>query len=78
MWQSYINIIHKIYIFLIWFYELTERYVIFLNNVTITLSDEETAKAKVIDLDQFYNFYVHDFQIKLFTTSKYCFNILKK
>jgi hypothetical protein len=32
-----------------------------VNNITITLSDEEMIKIKVIDLDEFYNFYVHDF-----------------
>ena len=38
-----------------------ERYVKFVNNVLITLSDEEMTKIKVIGLDEFYNFYVHDF-----------------
>ena len=38
-----------------------------MNNVTITLSDEEIAKIKVADLDEFYNFYVHDL---------FCFKIL--
>ena len=33
----------------------------FVNNIIITLSDEEMIKIKVIDLDKFYNFYVHDF-----------------
>jgi hypothetical protein len=28
---------------------------------TITLLDEEITKIKVVDLDQFYNFYVHNF-----------------
>jgi hypothetical protein len=32
-----------------------------MNNVTITLSDEEMTKTKVIDLDEFCNFYIHDF-----------------
>ena len=32
-----------------------------MNNVTTTLADEEMTKIKVIDLDKFYNFYVHDF-----------------
>jgi hypothetical protein len=32
-----------------------------VNNVTATLSDDEMAKIKVIDLDKFCNFYVHDF-----------------
>ena len=26
-----------------------------------TLSDEEMTKIKVVDIDKFYNFYVHDF-----------------
>ena len=33
----------------------------FVNNVTITLSDEQMTKIKVVDLDNFYNFYVYDF-----------------
>ncbi len=32
-----------------------------MNNVTIILSDEEMTKIKVVALDEFYNFYVHDF-----------------
>jgi hypothetical protein len=32
-----------------------------MNNVTIILSDEEMTKIKVVDLDEFYNFYVYDF-----------------
>ena len=32
-----------------------------MNNITTTLSDEEMTKIKVVDLDKFYNFYVHDF-----------------
>jgi hypothetical protein len=32
-----------------------------MNNVTTTLLDEEITKIKVVDLDKFYNFYVHDF-----------------
>ena len=38
-----------------------KRYVNFVNNVTITLSDEEKTKIKVIDLDDLYNFVVDDF-----------------
>ena len=38
-----------------------ERYVKFVNNVTITFSDEEMTKIKVVDLDEFYNFYFQDF-----------------
>jgi hypothetical protein len=41
--------------------KLHERYVNFMKNVTITLSDEKMTKIKVVDLDEFYNFYVHDF-----------------
>ena len=37
------------------------RDVNFVNNVTITLSDEEITKVKVIDLDELYNFVVDDF-----------------
>ena len=32
-----------------------------MNNIITTLSDEEITKIKVVDLDKFYNFYVHDF-----------------
>jgi hypothetical protein len=32
-----------------------------VNNVTITLSDEEMTKIKVIDIDELYNFVVDDF-----------------
>ncbi len=32
----------------------------FVNNVIITLSDEEITKIKVIDLDELYNFVVDD------------------
>jgi hypothetical protein len=40
---------------------IKERYVKFVNNVTITLSDEQMTKIKVVDFDELYNFYVHDF-----------------
>jgi hypothetical protein len=43
---------------LVWNYKKDKN---FLNNVTITLSDEEMTKIKVVDLDKFYNFYVYDF-----------------
>jgi len=36
------------------------EYAKFMNNITITLSDEQMNKIKVIDLNQSYNFYVHD------------------
>ena len=32
-----------------------------MNNVTITLSDEEMTKIKVIDINELYNFVVDDF-----------------
>ena len=38
-----------------------ERYVNFVNNVIITLSNEQMIKIKVVDLDDFYNFDVDDF-----------------
>ena len=38
-----------------------ERYVKFMNNVLITLSDEQMTKIKVLDLDELHNFYIHDF-----------------
>jgi hypothetical protein len=37
------------------------RYVDFVNNVTIALSDEEMTKIKAVDLDELYNFVVDDF-----------------
>ena len=42
-------------------YETIREICKFCDNVSITLSDEEMTKIKVIDLDKFYNFYVHDF-----------------
>ena len=38
-----------------------KREINFVNNVTITLSDEEITKVKVIDIDELYNFVVYDF-----------------
>jgi hypothetical protein len=32
-----------------------------MNNITITLSDEQMTKIKVVDLYQLYNFCVYDF-----------------
>jgi hypothetical protein len=32
-----------------------------MNNITITLLDEEITKIKVVDVDEFCNFYVLDF-----------------
>ena len=39
------------------------RYVKFVNYVTISLSDEQMNKIKVVDIDELCNFYVHDFFI---------------
>ena len=41
--------------------KLPERDVNFMNNVNTTISDEQMTKIKVVNLDEFYNFYVHDF-----------------
>ena len=38
-----------------------ERDVKFVNNVTITSSDEQMTKIKVVHPDELYNFYAHDF-----------------
>ncbi len=32
-----------------------------MNNVIITLSDEEITKIKVVDIDELYNFVIDDF-----------------
>ena len=40
-----------------------ERYVKFMNNITITFLNEEMTKIKVVHLDELYNFHVHDFFI---------------
>jgi hypothetical protein len=40
-----------------------ERYVKIVNNVSITLSDEQMTKIKVVDLDDFYNSVVDEFFI---------------
>jgi hypothetical protein len=37
-----------------------KRDINFVNSVTITILDEQMIKIKVIDHDEFYNFYVHD------------------
>ena len=43
----------------------------FMNNVDITLSDEEMTKIKVVDLGEFYNFVAGDFcSRKSFVVSK--------
>ena len=59
--ESGSNIVHKIYISLLYFMKPYERYVKFMNNVTITFLDEEITKIKVVHLDELYNFHVHDF-----------------
>jgi hypothetical protein len=51
-----INFTHHSYSFINY-----KRDVNFVNNVTTTLSDEEMTKIKIIDLDEFYNIFVHDF-----------------
>jgi hypothetical protein len=43
------------------YYRIRDKVLVTLNNVTITLSDEEMTKIKVIDLDELYNFVVDDF-----------------
>ena len=40
--------------------KLPERDVNFVNNITTTISDEQMTKIKVVNLDEFYNFYVRD------------------
>jgi hypothetical protein len=40
-----------------------ERYVKIVNNVSITLSDKQMTKIKVVDLDDFYNSVVDEFFI---------------
>ena len=55
------NIVHKIFVSLLQFMKPYERYVKFMNNITITFSDEEMTKIKVIYIDELYNFYIHDF-----------------
>jgi hypothetical protein len=41
--------------------ELYKKYVNFMSSVTTTSLDEEMTKIKVVDFDESYNFYVHDF-----------------
>ena len=46
-----------------------ERYIKFVNNVLITLLDEQMSKIKVLDLDELYNLQIlakTDKKIKLF------------
>ena len=40
-----------------------------------TLSDEEMTKIKVVNLDEYYNFYVHDFHLKSFGMSNSCLKL---
>ena len=46
-----------------------------MNNVTITLSEEQMIKIKVVDLDHFYNFYVHDFSAEIISGFKIWFEV---
>ena len=55
------NIIYESHTSLLWFMKLQERDVNFVNNVTTIISDEQMTKIKIVDLDEFYNFYVYDF-----------------
>jgi hypothetical protein len=57
------NIVHKIYIFLIWFHETIRKYVKYMNNVNITFSDEKMTKITFVDLDEIYNCVVYNFFI---------------
>ena len=53
-----------------------ERYVKFVSNVTLTFSDEEMIKIKVVHLDELYNFHVYDFfHMNSFDVSKCCLNL---
>jgi hypothetical protein len=54
------SIVYKSYISLLYFMKQQERYVNFVNSVATTISDEQMTKIKVVHLDEFYNFYVHD------------------
>ena len=55
------NIVHKIYISLLYFMKPYETYVKFMNNVTMTLSDAQMTKIRVVGIDEFYNFVVDNF-----------------
>jgi len=59
--QNDCNIVHKIYISLLYFMKPYETYVKFMNNVTMTLSDAQMTKIRVVGLDEFYNFVVDNF-----------------
>ena len=56
--------------------KLYEIYVKFVNNVLITLSDEQMTKIKVVDLDNFYNFYVYDFLAEIIYCLKMLFEVV--
>ena len=43
--------------------KVEERSLSFVNNVTITMSDEQMIKIKVVDLEKLYNFIVEHFLI---------------
>ena len=51
-----------------------KRDVKFMNNVTVTL-DEKITKIKVVDLDQFYKFYVDDFSAEIIYSFKMLFQV---
>nr|BAD15782.1 hypothetical protein [Oryza sativa Japonica Group] len=59
--DSNVSITWKAILQVIQFIKPDKRYVNFVNNVTITLSDEEITKIKVLDLDELLNFVVDDF-----------------
>ena len=49
-----------------------ERYIKFVNNVTLTFTHEDMTKIKVLHLDELYNFHVHDFSYEFI----WCFKML--
>jgi hypothetical protein len=58
------------------FMKLDERYVNLWIMFSNTLSNEEMTKIKVVDLDKFKNFYIHDFlHLKSYTIPKCYFKL---
>jgi hypothetical protein len=55
--------------------KLYERYVNLWTMFTNTLLNEEMPKLKAVDIDELYNFYIHDFQLKSFSVSKICLKL---
>ena len=47
-----------------------------MNNFTTTLSDEAMTKIKVIDIDEFNNFYIHDFSAEIIYYFKMLFEVV--